>query len=238
MAKKNEDEVPYEAPDYETPNQTIAAKLRFYWPGTDVNERWAFDNPFKNSDRSGELQAIAYYPVNVKQGQFFHIPTALTIINDAQEELTANVQGVFNSIMQQYREQGVVLVEKKRHTTRLNDPNVASTDEEAKELGDGLWMEFLRGKALEWHGIVQNTRAMGGVPLPASGLFKYALKKLNMQDPANTIEVIENERRAGQQAREDINTIAALKAQNEDLQRRMDAFMAQFNTAPATAGVK
>jgi hypothetical protein len=226
------------APDYETPNQTIAAKLRFYWPGTDLSERWAFDNPFKNSERTGELQAVAYYPLTVKQGQFFHVPTALTIINDQQEEMTANVTGVFNSIMSQYREQGIILVEKTRHKSRLNDPNVASTDEEAKEMGDALWMEFLRAKALEWMGIVQNTRNMGGVPLPASGLYKYALKKLSIADPANTVEVIENERKVGKQAREDIAAIAGQDAKMAEMQRQMDDMRKMLADALAAKNTK
>lgn len=190
-------------------------KLRFYNPGPRFQDTLRYDLPYKMEIAGKPQQTVqGMLPITAESQSFFDIPQAVMLVNEESgNEDTATLPGIYTRIMSQLRERGVVLVEAKRHRSRQSDPNVASTEAEAKKLGAELYDQFMREKAQEWFRIVSEAKSMHAVPNRASGVYAQALKHLHLADPADSIDVIEHERKAAGSQKETNAEVSELKAQ-------------------------
>lgn len=160
------------------------ATMRFYNPGSKISQMLQFTNTARDP-RQGNT--VSYYNMVAEEREFFEVPDVVHL-DTPEGEVTMPVS--FGKVIKrELAARGVIHIEPRAKDV-MDEDNTARTDKEAREKGDRMWKNYLRAKASEWHMIVQETRAQGGVPRAASGLFAFALKELHMEDPADTVDTI------------------------------------------------
>jgi hypothetical protein len=173
---------------------------RFFNPGFAWNDTLKYDNPVGDAR---EINLISYYRVEAPQKDFFEVKDTTMMRLPTGEEYDVPLR-FKELIRQQYAERGVILVVAGRVCTE--EENIAGSDDEAKKKGNAMWRHFLREKANEWVRIVEETKATGQLPRPATGLFKRVLEEIGMQDPADTAMGFERAKE-GQKANQDLQSM-------------------------------
>jgi hypothetical protein len=130
--------------------------------------------PYSVEDRN------AFYPVRIPEKDFFELPESIRI-NGKQYWTNFDI-----TVITRKGPTGVVRVDKDAEETAFTGP-IARTDKEARALGDKIHEEYLIGLVQDYINRVEAFKAQGLNPLPAQGYTKYALKKLNVSDPAEPV---------------------------------------------------
>ena len=156
--------------------------IRFYNPGSKIQEMMRFDHP-TNDIRKQNL--VSYFQVNAAAESFFDVPTEMEVETDSG---TITIAVKFAELIQHdYREYGVVRIDPKPKKPISETDNAALTEKDAKAKGDGLWKDFLVAKAREHYLMVESAYAHGGIPSRARGIYAHALKVIGMEDPADKV---------------------------------------------------
>jgi hypothetical protein len=180
---------------------------RFYNPGTAIDNRIQFDHP-TNDIR--EQNIVSYWSFHAPAQSFFEIPTEIEVMTTEGSVRHVSVE-FWKQIKTDYARYGVVLVDQKAKPRDALD-NVVSTDKEAREKGDELWKESLFQLYREHERLCMEARSAGAKPRRAIGPTAYALKVLNIEDPAGDIADVV-------QKKEDVSKVASLEAQIAELQK-------------------
>jgi hypothetical protein len=190
---------------------------RFYNPGPPINEMLAYTNTTVDPR---EANNISQWPLKALEKDFFEVPEVVTI-STPEGDVTIPVH--FARVLKhQKATQGIILVDTAAKDI-LDGDNLAASDAEAKKKGDAMYREYLRALCTEWYAIVAETKAAGAIPKAASGLFAYALKKMHLEDPADTIDTIMRAKE-GQVANADVQAqLAAQQAQINQLLGALNA---------------
>lgn len=185
---------------------------RFYNPGSPINEMLAYTNTTVDPR---ECNNVSQWPLKALEKDFFEVPDVVTI-STPEGDVTIPVH--FAKVLKhQKAAQGVILVDPGAKDI-LDGDNLAASDAEAKKKGDTMYREYLRALCAEWYAIVAETKAAGAIPKAASGLFAYALKKMHLEDPADTIDTIVR-------AKEGQVANSAVQAQIADLQAQVNQLL-------------
>ena len=204
--------------------------MRFYNPGKKITQMLPYTNTTKDP-RDGNT--ISYHLMEAPERDFFELPEVITLMT-VDGEATIPV-GFGKVVKREFAERGVIHVNPKADEEDiLDDDNTAATDKQARLKGDRMWKAFLRAKVAEWYATVQDIKAGGGVPRPATGLFAFALKELHMEDPADAVDTILRAKE-GQVSNADTQAqIAALQAQLNQLIGAKQAREAAAASTPTT----
>lgn len=157
---------------------------RFYNPGTKIEDRLQYTHPTKDP-RDGST--LSYHLLQAEEKDFFDVPDVLTL-NMPEGELQVPVNFT-KRVRSLYRDRGVILIDPRAVDADEND-NIAQNEQEAQKKGRRLWREHLKSIVQEHYTNVQEVRSNGGVPRAARGLTAFALKELNMEDPADQVGTI------------------------------------------------
>lgn len=144
--------------------------FRFYNGGNAENLTLAYSI----EDRNG------HHNVHIPAQGFFEVPETKVVGN---VKYFTNFDATVPTRKGQF---GVVRVDPTAEETPLTG-RIARTDAEAKQLGDRIHQEYLIGLVQDYINRVNEFRAQGLHPLPAQGYTKYALKTLNIEDPAEPV---------------------------------------------------
>lgn len=145
----------------------------------------------------------AFYFVRIKGKDFFEVPETIRV-NGKSHFTNFDI-----TIPTRKGAIGVVRVDKDTEET-ASSGRVARSDHEARKLGDKIHEEYLIGLVQDYINRVEQFKLQGMNPLPAQGYVKYALKTLNVADPAEPV------RNFVQRASED-ERIKALESKIEEL---------------------
>lgn len=157
---------------------------RFYNPGTALEERLQYTNPAKDAK---DTNTTSYHLLRAEEKAFFEVPDVISLDTlDGEIQVPVSFAKI---VKRQHSRRGVVLVDP-RAKKAADDDNIAPTDDAATKKGDAMWKDYLKQTCQEWYTIVSEIKQQGGVPRAAQGLFKYALKALHMEDPADTVDTI------------------------------------------------
>jgi hypothetical protein len=158
--------------------------IKFYNPGTKIDDTLRFDHPTNDPKYQNN---ISYYQLHAEPQSFFEVPTVLVIKTETGGEVEVPVRFA-PQIKLDYKSYGLVQINPNLEPAKIHpDDNVAANEKDAKEKGDRLWQEYIVEKAREYILQVEQVRAMGGVPMRAKGVYAHALKSLNMSDPADLV---------------------------------------------------
>ncbi|MCU1247090.1 MAG: hypothetical protein JWQ49_119 [Edaphobacter sp.] len=203
---------------------------RFYNPGQRIQEKL----PYNNLNDPREVCNISYHLINAPEKDFFEVPESVTLltVDGSEAEIRADFP---REVKRLFAHRGVVLVNPRFKGEVLETDNIALTDAEAKVKGDAMYHEHLRAIVDDWFTIVDRAKAAGGRPRPAQGLHKYALKALNLQDPADTIDTLLTAQ-AGQVSSDAVQAqLAAQNATISKLEGMIAALLAQKPDATTQA---
>jgi hypothetical protein len=158
---------------------------RFYNPGQRIQEKL----PYNNLNDPREVCNISYHLINAPEKDFFEVPESVTLqtVDGSDAEIRADFP---REVKRLFADRGVILVNPRFKGEVLVSDNIALTDADAKVKGDEMYHQHLRSVVDDWFTIVDRAKASGGRPRPAQGLHKHALKALNLQDPADTIDTL------------------------------------------------
>lgn len=182
---------------------------RFYNPGQEINDRLQYTHPTKDP-REGNT--TSYHLMEAPREDFFEIPDQL-VIDSPEGEIQVPVN-FGKRIKALYQARGVIqVIEGKKDVSE--DDNVAASDKEAKIKGAAMWREYLKAMVQQHYTSVAEVKSFGGVPRAAQGLTKYAIKFLNMEDPADQVDTITRAKEG--------------QTSNADMQAKIDQLTATVN---------
>jgi len=191
---------------------------RFYNPGTPIKELLAYTNTTVDPR---EANNISQWQLKVGEKEFFEVPEVVTI-STPEGDVTIPVH--FAKVLKQQKaEQGIILIEPNAKNI-LEGDNLAADDKAARTKGDAMYHDYLRARCTEWFRIVAETKAAGAIPRKAEGLFAHALKKMHMEDPADTVDIILRAKE-GQVTNSEVQ--AQLAAQQAQINQLLGALNAQ-----------
>jgi hypothetical protein len=151
----------------------------FYNPGDRFTEVLNY-----SLDGIGDIHAIARWTIDAEDHSAFHVPTELTILADGQRV------GVDfpTTVIQRFKNRGVLMIDEEYEIQEDEDQEdqspFAKDMSHAEEKGKRLWIRFLQSIVRNHIESVGRARAVGGIPMEASGFTKRAFKLLGMKDPA------------------------------------------------------
>lgn len=178
---------------------------RFYNPGTAIENRLQFDNPTKGEN--GEVFP-SYFPLNIPEHTFFEVSTEMEVPAIGGDTITVSLE-IWKRVAADYARYGVVVIDPKLKDLK-DGGNIAKTDAEAKKLGDDIWKDSLLQLIREHQQKCLEARQAGMVPRRAVGPVAYALKTLNVEDPAGDVADVV-------QRKQDVSEVESLKKQLEEM---------------------
>jgi hypothetical protein len=185
------------------------SSIRFYNPGTKIDEMLRYDNPTTDPAKQNN---IAYYRLQVDKASFFEVPTEQVIESPEMGELRVPV-GFGKRVKETFKDYGVVQIDPRKKPDAIHeDDNLAANEKDAKEKGTRMWRDFLMKMAREHITNCEQARAAGGFPMRAKGLMKHALDELGIEDPADKVGVAVDRK-------QDSDEMAELKKQIAELTR-------------------
>jgi hypothetical protein len=182
---------------------------KFYNPGQKIYDRLQYTHPTKDPK---EGNTLSYYLMDAPEGEFFEVPDTV-VIDSPEGELQVPVN-FGKRVKALYQNRGVIQIMTNGKEI-AEDDNAAASEKEAKVKGNAMWREYLRTIAREHYTSVEETKSFGGVPRGATGLTKYALNTLNLEDPADRIDTITRAKEG--------------QVSNVEMQSKIDALTAQVN---------
>lgn len=177
--------------------------FRFYNGGLKLDTAVHYSLP-PASKEDGERNAL--WRIEAEEKSFFEAPAMIQV-----KKIGMVVTNLDRTILDKFGPLGVVLVDDRED---LMGMPVEKTDKKAKERGDAAFQEYLEDAAQKYLNQVQESKARGLTVWPARDFVKYALKKLNMADPA--LEVRNFVEKAAE-----TSEVATLKAQMAELLARL-----------------
>jgi hypothetical protein len=202
---------------------------RFYNPGQRIQEKL----PYNNLNDPREVCNISYHLINAPEKDFFEVPESVTLltVDGSEAEIRADFP---REVKRLFANRGVILVNPRFKGDVLESDNIALTNAEAKVKGDAMYHQHLRSVVDDWFTIVERAKQAGGRPRPAQGLHKHALKALNLQDPADTIDTLLTAQ-AGQVSSDAVQAqLAAQNATISKLEGMIAALLAKPDASVAT----
>jgi hypothetical protein len=193
---------------------------KFYNPGQKIYDRLQYTHPTKDPK---EGNTLSYYLMDAPEGEFFEVPDTV-VIDSPEGELQVPVN-FGKRVKALYQNRGVIQIITGKEIAE--DDNAAATEKDAKVKGTAMWREYLRTIAREHYTSVEETKSFGGVPRSATGLTKYALNTLNLEDPADRIDTI-TRAKEGQTANSEL--VAQVQAMRDEIQQLKGAQNARKTT--------
>lgn len=181
---------------------------RFYNPGAAFEETLKFDHP-TNDIREQNINS--YWTVKAPEHGFFEVPTEIEFPGKDGEPLRVAVN-FWQRVKRDYEKYGVVLVDV--HAKLKPGDNTVHADDEAREMGDERWRESLFELVREHEKLCLEVRSAGMKPQRAKGRIAYALKVLNIEDPAQDVADVVKKR-------EDTSKMAELEKKLAEMQRQI-----------------
>lgn len=190
----------------------------FYNAGFRFTERKTYDNPFADPR---DTNIISYLNIEAPEGGTFTVPDSVVVTLDSGEEATVSLR-LKKLIQETFGPRGVILIDPTQKIIR-EEEYVANTLEQAKRKGAAIFKGYLTDKANEWFAIVEDVKASGRRPKTATGLFKHALERLGIEDPADTIDGL-TKAKEGQKSNLDMQEIlASMQRELSELRGRVGA---------------
>ena len=153
---------------------------RFYNAGRKIEEIMPY-----SVSTGPDVHCVAHWWLRAPEEGFFEVPTHLDIPSTG-ETITVHFA---RDIVRKFGERGVIQIVAGYNEAREDAESpvenfpFAATDERAIERGKDLFERYLR-KVVEAHlNDCQNSMASGGAPKVARGFTKWALERLNIEDP-------------------------------------------------------
>jgi hypothetical protein len=179
---------------------------KFYNPGQKIYDRLQYTHPTKDPK---EGNTLSYYLMDAPEGEFFEVPDTV-VIDSPEGELQVPVN-FGKRVKALYQNRGVIQIITGKDIAE--DDNAAANEKDAKVKGTAMWREYLRTIAREHYTSVEETKSFGGVPRGATGLTKYALNTLNLEDPADRIDTmirVKEEQKTDAATQKQISELTAL----------------------------
>lgn len=150
----------------------------------------------------------AYHHIRIEAKSFFEVPEMKTL--PGNKKVFTNFDQTVPTRKGQF---GVIRVDPDADEAPFTGV-IARTDEEARKIGDERHRDYLIQLVQDYTNHVEKLRAQGMTALPAQGYTRYALKALNVEDPAESVRNLVNKA-------EESKEIKALRKQVEELAAKL-----------------
>jgi hypothetical protein len=192
----------------------MALEYRFYNGYNAINEAI----PFTKQTDDKTVNPNGLWHLQVPAQSFFEVPGMIELDRGG-----ASSTNFDRTIGDKFGHLGVVLIDAKKNPMSWGRP-LASTDKEAKKLGDEIHAEYLNQVVQDYINNHEENKARGRTSLPAQGYVKYALNKLGIEDPARQVKNFVER--------------AAQKDEVSVLKEQMAALMERLGEKPANANAR